>query len=43
MDLNQKRVRRYIIDLLFTGITYNGQNIKLQVYDKYSNEFYLKF
>lgn len=32
MDLNQKRARRYIIDLLFCGITENGENKTLPIY-----------
>lgn len=42
MDLNQKRVRRYIIDLLFYGITENGQNQTLPIYEVLNEYTFLK-
>lgn len=42
MDVNQKRARRYIIDLLFYGITEKGKNQVLPIYGVLNEYNFLK-
>ena len=42
MNLKQKKARRYIIDLLFYGISENGQNILLPIYGILTEYKFLK-